>query len=251
MTIITLNYNENRETIMNTITDYKIYLVNKGVKAKTFWCFLDTPHGLLGEKVYANSSTMLSVPPNYQGTNTFTVPIQYKVAAGADNKALGLNTKINSLITIDAELEKTYTAIYANSKRVPPSGSPLLTLAQNVDSPEKTIGILSNVFDQGKNHDEKHFSHMSFGIQTEQGFTGITWDPSPNNEYTITPKIKFYIATGNFTSETLADINDISRTSATVALTDFENLEATVTLRSDGRWNVTKGAPKPPLPPYS
>lgn len=236
---------------MNTITDYKIYLVNKGVKTKTFWCFLDTPHGLLGEKVYANSSTMLSVPPNYQGKNLFTIPVQYKVAAGADNKALGLNTKINSSITIDAELKKTYSTAYANSKEVPPNGSPLLTLAQDFDSPDSTIGILSNVFDQVKNYDEKHFSHMSFGIQTEQGFTGITWDPSPNNEYTVTPKIKFYIATGNFTSNTLADINDISITSAVVSLSKFTNLETTVTLNSDGTWDVTNGAPTAPEPPYS
>lgn len=224
----------------NDTTNYTINLVNKGATAKNFWCFLAKPEGVPNSNVFANSNTMLSVIPNYQGSNTFTIPLQYKVAAGAKNDAVGLNIQVDASILKDAQLESTWLATYATA---PPKQGPLLNLVQGQNSPKNTISLESNKFNQVQNHDNKWFSNMSFGIETEEGFAGVTWAPSPNNDYIVTPKFKFYISTGSYSSNALADIDDIARTSAVVSLEDFENLEATVTLDSSGGWLVTPGAP--------
>lgn len=224
---------------MNTITDYKIYLVNKGVKAKTFWCFLDTPDGLIGEKIYANSSIMLSVPPNYQGLNLFTIPYQYQVAADTANipPRLGVINEVS--IMKNAPLQSSWRVSYATA---PLRLCPLLDLVQNSESPENTISIETNSYNSGKNHE---YNNISLGIKAkdEEGFTGITWVPSPNNKYIITPKFSFYITTGNYASNVLTSIDEISKSSAAVLINDFKNFEATVTLEVNGDWTVTPGTP--------
>lgn len=227
-------------TEYDELTNYKIYLVNKSASTKNFWCFLEKPEGVPNEKVYANSDTMLSVLPNYPGTNKFTIPVSYQVGVGATNKAVGLNIKIDSNIMEDAKLTDLYHAKYATA---PPKQGPVLTLDQQQSSPANTIGITSNPFNQIQNENNGWYSNMSFGIKTANGFIGVTWAPSPNEDSTITPKFAFYIATGDYTSNSLADINSISSTSAKVTLDRFKNLEATVTLDSSGRFIVTPGRP--------
>ena len=221
-------------------TNYEIYLVNKGATAQNFWCFLEKPEGVSSSEVYANSSAMLSVLPNYQGINKFTIPLQYMLAAGASNEAVGLNVQIDSAIMKNASLTQTWEAKYATA---PPPQGPTLQLDQGVSSPGGTLAIKSNDFNQVQNENNSWFSNMSFGIQTAQGFVGVTWKPGPNQTSTITPKFSFYIATGSYTSNSLADMATISSTSAAVSLSDFQNLKATVTLDSTGKWYVTPGKP--------
>lgn len=222
------------------LTNYKIYLVNEGATDKNFWCFLEKPEGVLGKKVYANSNAMLNVLPNYPGVNKFTIPISYQIGVGASNEAVGLNIKIDSNIMEEVKLTDLYHAKYATA---PPKRGPVLTLDQQQSSPANTIKIKSNNFDRVKNENNGWYSNMSFGIKTANGFIGVTWAPSPNEDSTITPKFAFYIATGNYTSNGLADITTISDTSAKVTLDQFKNLEATVTLNSKGDFIVTPGRP--------
>lgn len=223
---------------LNSTTNYTIYLKNNSSDPKNFWCFLEKPAGLPSSDVFANSSASLSVLPNYGGINKFTIPLQYSVGAGASNQAVGLGVQIDSSIINDVQLRQTWEASYAT---VPPQQGPNLSLVQGEVSPESTIGLLSNAFDKTKNENNKWFSNMSFGIETQNGFLGVTWSPSPDDQHTITPKFSFYISTGSFTSYELADIATISRKAAKVELSNFKNLEATVTLTSTGEWIVTPG----------
>jgi hypothetical protein len=228
---------------LESTTNYKIYLVNKGSNAQNFWCFLQEPEGVPTSDIFANSNTMLSVVPNYPGTNTFTVPLQYKVAAGASNEAVGLNVKIDSAVMQNANLEQLWDADYVTVEGNQGPQGPGLTLNPSTVSPSGTIGIKSNDFNQSQNENEKWFSNMSFGLESASGFLGVTWSPSPSVTSTITPKFAFYIATGSFTSNSLVDMTTICNESQTVELSDFLNLEATVTLSATGTWSVTPGAP--------
>ncbi len=225
----------------NNVTNYKIYLVNEGSGGENFWCFLQQPKMNLTGDVFANSNTSLFVIPNYQGTNKFTIPLQYTLGAGASNNAVGLNIQIDSAIMKDVSLEDIWDVKYATA---PPKQGPNISLEQGTKSSDGTIGAKSNNFDKVTNENNKWFSNMNFGIQTANGFIGITWSPSPSNTTTITPKFAFYVSTGNYTSNDLADLTTISNKSAKIELSNFKNLEATVTLTSRGEWLVTPGAPK-------
>jgi hypothetical protein len=221
-------------------TEYIIYLVNNSTTTKRFWCFLAPPEELAGDPaVFANSSTWLSVDPDAEGENTFTVPAQFSVGAGASNNAVGLNIKINSNITKNADLQQLWEANYS-----PPRKGPTLRLAGA--SPANTIAIQSNDFDQRENEDAGWYSNMSFGIQTDQGFVGMTWSPSPQETRTLTPKLAFYIATGTYGENSLANWSDVSNKSAMVTVPkDFKERQVTVTLTSNGGWAVTPGKPAP------
>ncbi|PIF31486.1 hypothetical protein CLU81_1976 [Flavobacterium sp. 9] len=223
---------------LNSVNHYTIYLKNEGSDAKNFWCFLEKPVGVPDSAVFANSSATLNVVPDYGGTNKFVIPVQYSLAAGASNEEVGLGVQIETSIFRKAELKQTWEAKYAT---IPPNQGPELNLVQGQKSPDDTIALLSNNFNKKVNENGKWFSNMSFGIQTQNGFLGVTWSPSPDDQNTITPKFSFYIATGSFTNYELADISTISRKSAKVELSDFKNLEATVTLTATGDWLVTPG----------
>ena len=224
----------------STVTNYQIYLVNQGTTAKTFWCFLEQPEGIQSPEVFANSSAALSVTPNYGGTNSFTIPLQYQIGAGACNQAVGLDVKVITNIAQDTALQSVWNAEYAT---VPPNQGPQLSRVQAQQSPADTIRVLSNTFDRRKNENNQWYSNMTFGILSSNGFMGVTWSPSPNETSTITPKFGFYISTGSYRSENLADIASISRDAVKVELNDFSQLEATVTLTSTGELIVTPGKP--------
>ena len=223
---------------LSTTTNYTIYLKNEGADGKNFWCFLEEPEGLANKDVFANSSASLYVQPNYGGINKFTIPLQYILAAGASNNAVAEGVQIDSSIVRNAQLEEVWEATYAT---VPPKQGPGLSIIQGAKSPEDTIGYNSNNFDKKHNQNEKWYSSMSFGIQSPNGFLGVTWSPSPGDEHTIRPKFSFFISTGSFTSYELADITTISGESAKVPWEKFENLEATVILTSTGTFRVESG----------
>jgi len=227
-------------------TQYTIHLVNQSASTQIFWCFLERPEELASNpNVFANSSTSLAVGSNQPGVNTFTIPVQYVVGAGASNNAVGLNIKIDSSITNNANLTDTWQATYAT---VPPNMGPTMKTI-GTPSPTNTIAIMSNGFNQATNEANGWFSNMSFGIQTNQGFIGMTWSPSPQQTTTLTPKLKFYVAVGSYGDNTLADWTTVSNSSAEISVPgDFQYNATTVTYTPTGGWTVTPGAPPAPSP---
>ncbi len=220
---------------------YTIYLVNKSADSQLFWCFLAPPQELINDpKVYANSSANLEVVPNSPASNYFEVPVQYVVGAGASTHAVGLNVVVVSNVTNDASLQDTWQANYANW---PPNEGP--TMANSgVQAPANTIALVSNPYDKVKNENNGWFANQSFGIQTEAGFVGMTWDPEPNQTRTLTPKLTFYVATGDYSANSLASWNDVSNDAQPVnAPGDFLYNKCTVTYGEDGEWSVAPGEP--------
>ncbi|WP_242184980.1 hypothetical protein [Sphingomonas sp. CARO-RG-8B-R24-01] len=222
-------------------TNYTIYLVNQMNYQQNFWLFLTPPQELAGDPtVDANSSVSLAIDPNDPSTNSFTVPVQYVVAAGASNNAVGLNVQINSTISQDSDLTQTWDAVYAN---VPPNKGPKLTL-DAAAAPANTIKISTNPFDQASNEALNWYASQSFGIQTMAGFIGMTWSPTPNQSRTLTPQLKFYVSAGTYGESTLADWTQVSNDAAQLSVpSSFSNFAATVTLLNNGTWSVTPGKP--------
>lgn len=220
---------------------YTIYIVNKSADAQLFWCFLAPPQELVNDpKVYANSSANLEVVPNSPASNYFEVPVQYVVGAGASTHAVGLNIQIVSNITNDANLQDTWQANYANW---PPNEGP--TMAKSgVQAPANAIAIASNAYDRVNNENNGWFGNQSFGILTEAGFIGMTWDPEPDQTRTLTPKLTFYVATGDYSANSLASWNDVSNSAQAVnAPGDFSYNKCTVTYLPNGTWSIAAGPP--------
>jgi len=222
-------------------TEYTIYIVNESSSTQNFWCFLERPEELASDpSVFANSSASLAVGSYQPGTNTFTIPVQYVVGAGASNREVGLGVKISSSVTNNANLQDAWEVDYVT---VPPNQGPTMQKLGR-KSLENTIAIKSNAFDQGKNENNGWFSNMSFGIQTAQGFIGMTWSANPQQTRTLTPKLKFYVAVGSFGSNNLANWTNVSNNSAELLTpSSFKYNKTTVTYTSDGSWIVTPGAP--------
>ncbi|PCH65947.1 MAG: hypothetical protein COC04_00530 [Gammaproteobacteria bacterium] len=224
-------------------TEYKIYLVNGTGRTQKFWCFLEKPKSSIAGDVYANSSTSLIIGGSQGGKNSFTIPVNYVLSAGASNHAVGLDTKIESSVTNNADLKEVWLAEYFNvadgGKRAPE-----MALVAGQSSPERTLAFQSSNFNRAVNEARDWYSSMSFGIQTSNGFIGSTWSPEPGATVTIEPKLTFYIGTGNYSSNQLANFTEVSTVSAAVPLSKFDLLgEATVTLDSESNWVVTSGAP--------
>lgn len=222
--------------------EYKIYLVNKSVDKQTFWCFLERPEELVNDPaVFANSDTYLTVRPNREGIDLFTIPVQYIVGAGASNNAVGLNIRITSSVSNDALLTQTWTADYAT---LPDREGPSMGLAG--DAPADSIALVSNNFDKGENEAGGWYSSQSFGIQTDNGFIGMTWSPKPGQTRTLTPTLTFYVAAGTYGANKLASWDEVSNEAATITVPrDFSlQRECTVTYTGSGKWKVTPGAPK-------
>lgn len=222
-------------------TLYKIYLINQSSSTQTFWCFLTRPQELASDpKVFANSSASLAIDPNDPSTNTFTIPVQYVVGAGASNNAVGLNVQIDSTISQDTDLGQSWNAAYAN---VPPNKGPKLTQGGS-STPNTAIKLVTNNFNQEQNESQDWYASQSFGIETAAGFMGMTWSPSPGQTRTLTPKLEFYVNVGSFGSSTLADWTEVGNDAAVLSVpSSFLNGSATVTYLNDGTWQVTPGKP--------
>src|SRR3954463_12543036 len=192
---------------------YTIYLVNKSASSENFWCFLAPPQELSNDpNVYANSSVSLSVPPNYAGSNEFIIPVQYIVGAGGSNQAVGLNIQIISQVTNDASLTDTWDANYVNA---PPNQGPTMALVDNTQK-STDIAIVTNSFNKISNELAGWFSNQTFGIETAAGLIGMTWSPEPSQTRILTPKLTFYVATGTYGSNQLANYDQFSNTSAII-----------------------------------
>lgn len=222
-------------------TDYTINLVNSTLVPQTFWCFLAPPQELNTPAVFGNSTTFLIVNPNeQQNVNNFVVPLQYQVAAGASNNAVGLGTVIESFSTRNANLGDVWDATYNG-----PEEGPNLTLA-TPGSGGAIITIVDNTFNPGINQGQNWYANQSFGIQSSSGFIGLTWDPQPGQATVITPSFTFYVALGSYSASTLAEIDTYSTNSAAISLEDFaSDNQVWVERQVDGSWSVTNTNPYP------
>lgn len=222
---------------------YTVHLVNHSTKPQTFWCFLARPEALSDDPgVFANSQVSLTVRPNAVGRNIFIIPVQYQVGAGASNQAVGLNVEVISDVSNDAALGDTWNAAYVNA---PPNEGPTMALDGSKKQKPTDIAIVSNGFNDKKNAQNHWVANQSFGIVTAAGFIGMSWSPEPSKTRTITPKLAFYVASGSFGQNQLADWDDVSNDSAKInAPASFDDMnECTVTYTETGGWAVTAGAP--------
>lgn len=220
---------------------YTIYLVNTSADPQLFCCFLERPQELANDpEVFANSHVSLRVTPNYKGLNRFVIPVQYVVAAGASNTVVALKAQVSSAIMSDAKGTDTWNAAYANA---PPHQEPDLAIDPSKTGADK-IAITSNHFTKVQNENNHWFSSQSFGIMTEAGFVGMTWSPKPGQTRTVTPKPTFYVAVGNYGSNSLVDWTTIAKTAQRVrAPGDFQYGECTVTYDGSGKFHVSQGKP--------
>src|SRR6185437_2348896 len=223
-------------------TNYTIYIVNQSVKSQLFWAFLSEPTITNNPTVFANSSTNLQIPGLSPDLNSFTIPVQYVIGAGASNNAVGLNTVITSNATRNTDLQLLWDVSYATT---PPNQGPTVHMQSSGQSPAGTIEMVTNGFDQQSNQANEWYESMSFGVKTGNGFMGVTWEPDPNKTYTITPTLTFYITVGNYSASSLAGIDAVSVGSAelnTATAFDF-NKNCTVVYDSTGSWSHYKGLP--------
>jgi hypothetical protein len=201
---------------------YNIYVINKSADTQNFWLFLKPPQAMEADPaVFANSSACLTIDSNSQSLNNFGIPLQYRVGSGASNQAVGLDVQISSNVSLNAEINQAFQANYQET--VPPKKGP--TMKQTgASTKDGTIQITSNNFDKPGNEENSWFSNMSFGIQSAAGFIGMTWSPAPGVTRTLEPKFSFYISTGSFDYNSLAQWTDVSSQAATVELSDFNQL---------------------------
>lgn len=221
-------------------TEYKIHIINQSMAPQDFWCFLSAPEMNTGATVYANSAANLYVVPNAPSDNSFTIPMQFSIGANASNQAVGLNVVVDSSVTENVELGQAWTAVYATTP--PPQGPTLGMTGQG--GPTTSLSITSNHFNAGTNAANNWYESQSFGVESAQGFMGVTWVPNPGDVTTITPTLSFYVATGSFSANALAEMNTISVDSATISTSQFSGSnEAWVVLDDSGYWHVYSSNP--------
>lgn len=227
-------------------TNYTIYVINQSTNSQLFWAFLAEPQVTNNPQVFANSNTNLMVPAGSTNLNSFTIPVQYIVGAGASNNAVGLNTRIESNATRNSELNQLWDVTYAT---VPPNQGPIIPTSASGGSTATTLAMKTNGYNPAINSASNWFESMSFGIRTSQGFMGLTWNPQPSKTFTITPKLTFYIAVGDYSNNSLADINSVSNSSAVCDVpTSFDAInQCTVTYSTTGAWDVKPGRPSEAL----
>jgi len=220
---------------------FKIYLVNKAPSDRLFWCFLEKPEGLADETVYANSSTSLYVRSNDSGSNSFTIPVQFSGGASNSNEAVGLGTKIDAGSMNDVNLGDKIDITYFVP---PPKQGPMLETKSGGGTADK-IDLVTNAFDKQASEDQSWYPNQTFGIRTSSGLMGSTWSPTVNTTRKITPRLGFYVATGEFGENELMEYTELSNDSAELTPDSFSGInEATVTLNEDGTFTVTAGKPQ-------
>lgn len=219
---------------------YKIYIVNKYATEQTFWLFLQQPVELQAQPgVYANSSAYLNIQSNALSTNYFGVPVQYVVGAGASNQAVGLNVQVVSNIQQNANLKQVWEASY------PFRTAPTLINTGGSTGNASTIQIQTDSYNKASDEANGWYGNQSFGIQTQDGFIGMTWSPSPGQTVSISPTLTFYVATGSYNENTLASYTTVSTASQTVTTSNFDAAnQCTVTYNADGTWSIAAGAPQ-------
>jgi hypothetical protein len=220
---------------------YTIYIQNHAHSKETFWCFLAEPDQLeVGSKIYANSSARMTLNPSSSHTTAkFEIPIQYQLAARSTNKATGLGIKISTENTKPVNLGQAWAAkFYTEADHQAPDLSP----NGNGAMPNEVL-YNCNPFNPSSAIQNSWYPSQTFGMKTESGFIGMSWEALPNTKVSISPNVKFYINTGTFHPNTLADYTVIKQKAAELGKNDFKGFAATVILKEDGTFDKFPGAP--------
>ncbi|MEM9293449.1 MAG: hypothetical protein AAGD01_17330 [Acidobacteriota bacterium] len=222
--------------------EYQIFLVNESVRPQVFSCFLQPPAELLGDvEVYANSGVSLLVEPNSPSMDAFTLYDQYLLGAGSSRAAVEPRAILRSTIELPASLRNRFLATFAE---IPPPQNPLLDLLGNGAGSQR-IRVRTNAYDQEENHAHGWFEHLSFGISTHQGFSGVTWSPTPRERWTFTPSPAVHLVAGDLLPNQLIPWQEIAGNSGVVSIPDsFSLRKATATYSSRGLWEISPGAPR-------
>jgi hypothetical protein len=217
-----------------------IHIVSKSESKETFWCFLAKPEKLnTGTEIFANSSARLTIDKDSDPQASFGIPIQFSLAATSVNKPVGLGIAVSTRQKRNVELKESWKGIfYVGEDHQAPD---LKSLSEPAS--DGSINYISNAFEPDEAIRNDWYPSQSYGMQTQAGFVGITWDARPSKTIIIEPLVEFYIATGDYKAGTLANLTTISNNSANVKLNAFKGKEATVTYGSDGSWKVTSGRP--------
>lgn len=220
---------------------YKIYVVNQQSKEKTFWCFLSEPENAISSEVFANSSaymTLAQSKPREQ--NSFTIPLQYSTQVSSSNKAVGLHTKVVTQSMTDTDLSSAWDANFYSGKE---HKNPSLN-KDSSSAPSDCVIINTNEFNLDDQKINSWYSSLTFGVESENGFIGFSWAPDPNEQYTIQPKVSFYISVGTYVENELVRMTDVSKQAAHITNENFDvRRECTVVYDSSGKWSITPGAP--------
>ncbi|MDF7775232.1 hypothetical protein P1X14_08240 [Sphingomonas sp. AOB5] len=221
-------------------TQYTIYLVNQSGTTWDFALFFAMPPELAGHPyVYGNSSVWMPVKPNYDGLLGFGIAESYVVAPDAGNQSVLEGSTIAPIVFVPTNLSQAWRATYFYLR--PPVGPGLTALSTAV--PPGSVSITTDICDPPARGNEDLCPSMSFGLDFELGFTGVTWLPVAGETVTITPKMDFLVvAMGRFESNQLTPLAELAQSSAAVSVPDsFAEGACTVTLLPDGTWSVVPG----------
>ncbi len=218
-------------------TTYTINVRNLQQDPVTMWLFLAAPkYSTNPSQVFQNSTTFLQVPTyNPNSHQIFKASVQYLLEAGQQTVPVEIGNQIISNTTIDASLDTGYLANYSSQM----GGFPSLSAGSTTVPPAAdNMVVQTNTFTPV----QSYYNSMTFGVQTSSGMTGVTWTPSPNIDYAITPTLTFYVAVGSYASNVLAEIDATSATNAVLktgyggSFNQFNN--SWVTYEVDGTWQV-------------
>ncbi|NEQ77873.1 MAG: hypothetical protein F6K23_35570 [Okeania sp. SIO2C9] len=223
------------------MTSYTFNLRNLQTDPVEMWLFLDSPKFSQDPgEIYQNSNTFLNIPPyEPEETQKFVAHVQYKLEATQQNEPIYLGTKIESDFSKEVDLNKGYLVEYSSEK----GGYPTIE-QHNTSRIPKSQNLIAqtNIFEPV----EDYYNALTFGVTTTEGTTGVTWEPRPNIDYAITPTLTFYIATGGYSENVLAQIDATSVDTATIKTGyggDFNSFNNVwVTYNEDGTWTVENTA---------
>ncbi|MBF4333307.1 hypothetical protein EAY29_24095, partial [Vibrio anguillarum] len=220
---------------------FKIYIINESTTKETFWLFLDKPKQLnVGSEIFANSAARLTINTGSQPVAEFEIPLQFKLSAKSINRAVGLNVKVSTSQTENINLTDVWEANFYTGED---HQAPDLTKVSG-KAKDNEIIYKDNHFDPDDAIANEWYPSQSFGLETASGFVGMSWEARPGKQVSIAPEVKFYISTGDYTANKLADYTTVSDNSAELTLDKFKGGAATVTYTASGDWKITAGRPK-------
>ena len=223
--------------------EYIIYVINQSAETQQFWLFLAQAQGFEGNQVFANSSAYMTVPANFPEGPSFSIPVRYLVVAGAQNNPVGLDIMIAPGYQLNTELDEQWNIQYAEPTQHRP---PTMRIAGSIANPNALL-LQTLPYDKDEEAQANWYANQSFGIETPQGYIGMTWSPNPGQPLTLTPNLTFYVAIGDYGVNQLASLEQVANNAAVVtAPNSFDaGNEATVTCTQEGRWIVAPGSPVP------
>ena len=121
---------------------------------------------------------------------------------------------------------------------------PIMTETGSITNPNALL-LQTLPYDKDEEAQANWYANQSFGIETPQGYIGMTWSPNSGQPLTLIPNLTFYVAIGDYGVNQLASLEQVANNAAVVtAPNSFDaGNEATVTCTQEGRWIVAPGSP--------